>query len=222
MKSRCIAMHPYTVGQGRPHCESPLRFTAMPTGLPDPGRLVGMCFASLTTFPFASPSPQQGAQIQGTFWRAAASRYDAQLQEGRVYVFHRFKARSNKLACMHACMHACMQASRKERQAFARCQACVKGAGVIRATAPIGACVRGQPPPRVWGVVAVFARHGTARHERHGRGLGSQPRGAPRAAAGIGQMPAPTWPTGQRAAPELARSAWFGCVRSGLPLAIPL
>ncbi|KAG2486706.1 hypothetical protein HYH03_014635 [Edaphochlamys debaryana] len=36
---------------------------------------------------------ETGAQVQGTFWRAAAERYSEQLQEGRVYVFNRFKVK---------------------------------------------------------------------------------------------------------------------------------
>ena len=39
----------------------------------------------------------QGVQIQGTFWRAQAEKYGEQLQEGRVYVFNKFKVQmSNK------------------------------------------------------------------------------------------------------------------------------
>jgi replication factor A1 len=29
--------------------------------------------------------------VQGTFWRAAAERYAETLEEGKVYIFHRFK-----------------------------------------------------------------------------------------------------------------------------------
>jgi hypothetical protein len=33
----------------------------------------------------------QGTQIQGTFWREAAERYDEQMREGAVYILRKFQ-----------------------------------------------------------------------------------------------------------------------------------